>query len=168
MFRSQIRGLSDVVSSTSEEGSNLQRVIVSQLVVNRGTGPVACIGPNCKMDGGASTPEADAWLAKKQQEEAARQKKLEDAKSWRQSTPIVTLSTKAPSGEAREFKVFGWNKELGLVWVDEGPRASAENSMLLQEAILASKSPEWVAWKSRSGTGSALPLLLGVAYLLFS
>jgi hypothetical protein len=40
--------------------------------------------------------------------------------------------------------------------------------MLISEAFLASKSPEWVAWKTGSTSGLPLPLLLGAAYLLFS
>jgi hypothetical protein len=108
------------------------------------------------------------------------QKRLKDAEKWRSNTPIVSFTSPNASGVARTINVYGYNKELGDVWVDEGPNSSAANSQLLPEFILAAKVPEWVAakeslYKSSGGGsgggsdgGSALPLLLGAAYLLFS
>lgn len=117
----------------------------------------------------AEKAESDDSFARYQQEAAARQKKVDDAKAWRSNTPIFSWTTTAPSGEPRTAKVYGYNKELKAVWIAEGPNASPENSMLFSEEVLASKSPEWVAWKSSSGsTTSALPLLLGAAFLLLS
>ena len=117
-------------------------------------------------------PKTDDWFVKKQKEAAdaqnEAQKKLKDAESWRSITPIFSWTTTSPSGDPRTVKVYGYNKELKAVWVAEGPSASAGNSMLISEAFLASKSPEWVAWKSGSTSGLPLPLLLGAAYLLLA
>lgn len=97
---------------------------------------------------------------------------LEEMKSWRSNTPIASWTATTPSGDKREVKVYGYNKEIGYVWLAEGPNSNAESSTLYPEFVLASKSPEWVAWKSGSGSGSgsgsALPLLLGAAFLLLS
>ena len=122
-----------------------------------------------KEQAAAEKAESDASFAKYQQETAARQKKIKDAELWRSNTPIFSWTATSPSGGPRTIKVFGYNKELKAVWLAEGPNASAENSELFSEEALAAKSPEWVAWKSSSGTpGSALPLLLGAAYLLLA
>lgn len=121
---------------------------------------------------GVNAPEAEDWFVKKQKEAAdaqnEAQKKLKDAESWRSNTPIFSWTTTSPSGDPRTVKVYGYNKELKAVWLAEGPSANAGNSMLISEAVLASKSPEWVAWKSGSTSGLPLPLLLGAAYLLLA
>jgi hypothetical protein len=121
-----------------------------------------------KEQAAAEKAESDASFARYQQEAADRQKKLDEMKSWRSNTPIFSWTTTAPSGESRTVKVYGYNKELKAVWIDEGPNASADNSMLVSEAVLASKSPEWVAWKSGSTSALPLPLLIGAAFLLLS
>jgi hypothetical protein len=112
-------------------------------------------------------PDADVMDVLKQRE-LETQKKLKDAESWRSNTPIFSWTTTSPSGDPRTVKVYGYNKELKAVWLAEGPSANAGNSMLISEAVLASKSPEWVAWKSGSTSGLPLPLLLGAAYLLLA
>lgn len=121
---------------------------------------------------GVAGPKTDDSFEKYQKESAnaqkEAQKKLKDAESWRSNTPIFSWTTTSPSGDPRTVKVYGYNKELKAVWVAEGPSASAVNSMLISEAFLASKSPEWVAWKSGSTSGLPLPLLLGAAYLLLA
>jgi hypothetical protein len=117
----------------------------------------------------AEKAESDAMFAEYQKKAAETKQKLEAAKSWRSNTPIASWTAKSPSGNPSTINVYGYNKDLGAVWVDEGPNASAENSILVSEAVLASKSPEWVAAKASLGkSGSALPLLLGAAYLLLS
>jgi len=121
-----------------------------------------------KEQAAAEKAESDASFARYQQEAADRQKKLDEMKSWRSNTPIFSWTTTAPSGESRTVKVYGYNKELKAVWIAEGPNASADNSMLVSEAVLASKSPEWVAWKSGSTSALPLPLLIGAAFLLLS
>jgi len=111
--------------------------------------------------------------------EMESQKRLKDAEKWRSNTPIVSFTATDASGIARTINVYGYNKELGDVWVDKGPNSSAANSQLLPEYILALKVPEWVAAKASLGNssgggssggsgGSALPLLLGAAYLLLT
>lgn len=109
--------------------------------------------------------------------EMESQKRLKDAEKWRSNTPIVSFTTPNASGVARTINVYGYNKELGEVWFDEGPNSSAANSQLIPEIFLAAKIPEWVAAKESlykssgggSGGGSvSLPLLLGAAYLLLA
>jgi hypothetical protein len=100
------------------------------------------------------------------------EKAIKEAQSWRSNTPIASWTSANASGVARTINVYGYNKEIGYVWLAEGPSSSAANSQLFPEFVLAAKSPEWVAAKaslgSSSGGGSALPLLLGAAYLLLS
>jgi len=96
------------------------------------------------------------------------QKKLKDAESWRSNTPIASWSAASPSGNMNVIKVFGYNKELGAVWVNEGVNSRADSSMLVSDAALSAKSPDWIAAKASLGKSSALPLLLGAAYLLLA
>jgi len=116
-------------------------------------------------------PDVDVYDALKQRE-LESQKAVKDAQSWRSNTPIASWTSANASGVARTINVYGYNKEIGYVWLAEGPNSSAANSQLFPEFVLAAKSPEWVAAKaslgSSSGGGSALPLLLGAAYLLLA
>lgn len=110
--------------------------------------------------------------------EMESQKRVKDAEKWRSNTPIVSFTSPNASGADRTFNVYGYNKELGDVWVAEGPNSSAANSQLIPEFILAAKVPEWVAAKaslgnsaggeSAGGGSAALPIILGAAYLLLS
>lgn len=121
---------------------------------------------------GVAGPKTDDSFEKYQKQAAdaqkEAQKKLKDAESWRSNTPIASWTTTNPSGVVRTINVYGYNKEIGYVWLAEGPSSSAANSQLYPELVLASKSPEWVAWKSGSTSGFPLPLLLGAAYLLLA
>jgi hypothetical protein len=114
-------------------------------------------------------PDADVMDVLKQRE-LETQKKLKDAESWRSNTPIASWSAASPSGNMNVIKVFGYNKELGAVWINEGENSRAADSMLASDAVLSAKFPEWVAAKASLGKSSAftLPLILGAAYLLLS
>ena len=122
----------------------------------------------------AEKAQSDDWFVKKQKETAdaqkEAQKKLKDAESWRSNTPIASWSAASPSGNMNVIKVFGYNKELGAVWVNEGVNSRAVDSMLASDAALSSQFPQWVAAKASLGksSGVSLPLILGAAYLLFS
>ena len=119
----------------------------------------------CKPADG--NPDADVMEVLKQRE-LETQKKLKDAESWRSNTPIASWSAASPSGNMNVIKVFGYNKELGAVWINEGENSRAADSMLASDAVLSAKFPEWVAAKASLGKSSALPILLGAAYLLLS
>ena len=117
----------------------------------------------CHPDSPAGTCQPVDW------DPGDDEKRLKEAQSWRSNTPIASWTAMSPSGEPREIKVYGYNKAIGYVWLAEGPNASAANSQLYPEFVLASKSPEWVALKESLGTSkSALPLLIGAAFLLLS
>ena len=101
------------------------------------------------------------------------EKVIKEAQSWKSNTPIVSWTSPNASGVARTFNVYGYNKDIGYVWLAEGPSSSAANSQLIPEFVLAAKFPEWVTakaslGKSSGGGSAALPLLLGAAYLLLS
>jgi len=112
-------------------------------------------------------PDADVMDVLKQRE-LESQKAVKDAQSWRSNTPIASWTSANASGVARTINVYGYNKEIGYVWLAEGPSSSAANSQLFPEFVLAAKFPEWVAAKASLGKSSALPLLLGAAYLLLA
>jgi hypothetical protein len=133
-------------------------------IVNR----IKVPNPNPTPGTGVAGPDDSEWFAKKQKEAADAQKKLKDAESWRSNTPIASWSAASPSGNMNVIKVFGYNKELGAVWINEGENSRAVDSMIVSDAALSAKSPEWVAAKASLGKSSALPLLIGAALLLFS
>jgi hypothetical protein len=128
-------------------------------------------------------------MANKMSEDAAKQAEadkkakaiLDQEKTWRTSSPIFTFTGTTYMFEVGPVKaayaIYGYNKQKGLVWmsVDGG------EVMLRPESELAD-FPEWQAAKNSlqstvstpspaptaKPTGSALPLLLGAAYLLLS
>ena len=153
MFKSRVMGVGNVVL-TQELGFN-------------DTGSIAV----CHPDSPAGTCKPANWNPNELAIES--EKVLKDAQSWRSNTPIASWTTTNPSGVVRTINVYGYNKEIGYVWLAEGPSSSAANSQLYPEFVLASKSPEWVAakaslGKSSGGGSAALPLLLGAAYLLLA
>ena len=181
LFQGRVQGVGDVRFSTPEEEARLQGEMsklkdeIARILKNDGTTRLAVCHP--KSPTGTCKPvdwnpdvdaEIDASFAKYQQEAAARQKKVDEMKSWRSNTPIASWTSPNASGVARTINVYGYNKEIGYVWLAEGPSSSAANSQLFPEYVLASKFPEWVAWKSGSTSGLPLPLLLGAAYLLLA
>ena len=116
---------------------------------------------------------APDWVARGREAALESEKIVKDAQSWRSNTPIASWTSPNASGVARTINVYGYNKEIGYVWIAEGPSSSAANSQLFPEYVLASKFPEWVAakaslGKSSGGGSAALPLLLGAAYFLLA
>lgn len=108
------------------------------------------------------------WVARGREAALESERLIKDAEKWRSNTPIVSFTSPNAFGVARTFNVYGYNKETGYVWLAEGPSSSAANSQLYPELVLASKFPEWVAWKSGSTSALPLPLLIGAAYLLLA
>jgi hypothetical protein len=88
--------------------------------------------------------------------EMESQKRLKDAEKWRSNTPIVSFTSPNASGADRTFNIYGYTKELGEVWFDEGPNSSAANSQLIPEIFFAAKVPEWVAAKESLYKSSAI------------
>jgi hypothetical protein len=116
---------------------------------------------------------APDWVARGREAALESERQIKDAEKWRLNTPITSWTSPNASGVARTINVYGYNKEIGYVWIAEGPSSSAANSQLFPEYVLASKFPEWVAakaslGKSSGGGSAALPLLLGAAYLLLA
>lgn len=120
--------------------------------------------------------------AAKQAEEAKKAKAALDAEmSWRSSTPILTFTTVEYMFEIGPVKlnysIYGYNKSKGLVWFS----VNGGDVMLRPESDL-SNIAEWNAAKNSlpsttivptpaagaKATGSALPIILGAAYLLLS
>lgn len=120
--------------------------------------------------------------AAKQVEEANKAKAALDAEmSWRSSTPILTFSTVEYMFEIGPVKlnysIYGYNKSKGLVWFSVNG-----GDVLLRPETELSNIAEWNAAKNSlpstastpttpagaKPSGSALPLLLGAAYLLLS
>jgi len=120
--------------------------------------------------------------AAKQADEAKKAKAALDAEmTWRSSTPILTFTTVEHMFEIGPVKltysIYGYNKSKGLVWFSVNG-----GDVLLRPELELSNIPEWNAAKNSlpsivaaptpsagaKPTGSALPLLLGAAYLLLS
>jgi len=115
------------------------------------------------------------WVARGRELALESEKMLKNAEKWRSNTPIATitaLSKEGTPGVVGVYKVFGYNRDLGLVWLADGENSKATDSQLVPEFKMAAKFPEWVAAKASlgnsSGGGSALPLLVGAAYLLLA
>jgi hypothetical protein len=164
---SLFQGRVDGVGKSADGDVTFEKELSLTDIVNRIKVPNANTGvPNPNT--GIAGPKTNDWFVKKQKEAADAQKKLKDAESWRSNTPIASWSAAAPSGNMNVIKVFGYNKELGAVWINEGENSRAVDSMIVSDAALSAKSPEWVAAKASLGKSSALPILLGAAYLLLS
>lgn len=124
------------------------------------------------------TPEEIAQqeeiIAKNRAAAEAEQKKIQNtieaAKKWQTSTSIATVKVVRDDGSANGsvvyFDVYGYNKENGQLWVKD----PIEGRLVLAHESVFKNSPEWQAAKASIGksSGSALPLLLGAAYLLLS
>jgi hypothetical protein len=116
------------------------------------------------------------WVARGREMALESERQIKDAEKWRSNTPIATITAlrqEGVPGVVDVYKVFGYNKELGLVWLTEGENSKATDSQLVPEFKMAAKFPEWVAakaslGKSSAGGSAALPLLLGAAYLLLA
>lgn len=154
-------------------------------------GQRACIGPDCQMDGGSRIavchPESPTgtckpvdwnpdWVAKGRELALESERQIKNAEKWRSNTPIATITAlrqEGVPGVVDVYKVFGYNRDLGLVWLADGENSKATDSQLVPEFKMAAKFPEWVAAKASLGKSSAggsavLPLLLGAAYLLLA
>lgn len=118
------------------------------------------------------TPEEiaqmEAVAAKQRAESAAEEKRIQDiiaaAKRWQTTSPIATVKVVRTDGAVVSLDIYGYDKESGRVWVKDpisGQIGLAHESMFKD-------SPEWQAAKSSIGKSSALPLLLGAAFLLLS
>jgi len=160
LFQSRVMG----VGKSADGDVTFEKELSLTDIVNR----IKVPNPNPTPGTGVAGPDDSEWFAKKQKEAADAQKKLKDAESWRSNTPIASWSAASPSGNMNVIKVFGYNKELGAVWINEGENSRAVDSMIVSDAALSAKSPEWVAAKASLGKSSALPLLIGAALLLFS
>ena len=160
MFQGRVMG----VGKSADGDVTFEKELSLTEIVNR----IKVPNPNT----GVAGPDADVMDVLKQRQLDA-QKKFKDAETWRSNTPIASWSAAAPSGNMNVIKVFGYNKELGAVWINEGENSRSVDSMLVSDAALSAKSPEWVAAKASLGNSSgggsaALPLLLGAAYLLLA
>ena len=116
------------------------------------------------------------WVSRGREIALESERMLKDAEKWRSNTPIATITAlrqEGVPGVVDVYKVFGYNRDLGLVWLADGENSKATDSQLVPEFKMAAKFPEWVAakaslGKSSGGGSAALPLLLGAAYLLLS
>lgn len=120
--------------------------------------------------------------AAKQSDEAKKAKAALDAEmTWRSSTPILTFTTVEHMFEIGPVKlnysIYGYNKSKGLVWfsVNGGDvmlRPESDLSNIAEWNAAKNSLPSTVAVPTPSAgakpTGSALPLLIGAAYLLLS
>jgi hypothetical protein len=114
---------------------------------------------------------APDWVARGREAALESERQIKDAEKWRSNTPIATITAlrqEGVPGVVNVYKVFGYNRDLGLVWLADGENSKATDSQLVPEFKMAAKFPEWVAAKASLGKSSALPLLLGAAYLLLS
>jgi len=168
-FQGRVDGVGKIADGdvTFEKELSLTEIVNRIKVPNPNTG---IAGPRIKVPNpntGVAGPDPDIMDVLKQRE-LESQKAVKDAQSWRSNTPIASWTSANASGVARTINVYGYNKEIGYVWLAEGPSSSAANSQLFPEFVLAAKFPEWVAAKASLGKSSALPLLLGAAYLLLA
>ena len=116
------------------------------------------------------------WVSRGREIALESERMLKDAEKWRSNTPIATITAlrqEGVPGVVDVYKVFGYNRDLGLVWLADGENSKAADSQLVPEFKMAAKFPEWVAakaslGKSSGGGSAALPLLLGAAYLLLA
>ena len=139
--------------------------LISQMFKTTGGGPVTQ-----KVLTPEEIAQQEEIIAKNRAAREAEEKKVQDiiaaAKKWQTTSPIATVKVVRTDGSVVSFDVYGYNKENGQVWLKD----PTTGQIGLGHESVFKDSPEWQAAKANLGksSGSALPLLLGAAYLLLS
>ena len=158
MFYGRVSGVGSQMPGTS-----INDDLIMQMFKTTGGGPVTK-----KVLTPEEIAQQEEIIARNRAARETEEKRVQDiiaaAKKWQTTTPIATVKVVRSDGSVVSFDVYGYNKENGQVWLKD----PISGQIGLGHESVFKNSPEWESAKANAGKSSALPLLIGAAFLLLA